>query len=94
MIEMSGDSETVDGLRQVLREYLTQQFGANAAGLDDDTPLFSSGLIDSLSVIDFVTFIESKTGQTIPPIDITLDNLDTIGRILNLLQKSAANEAD
>lgn len=49
--------------------------------VDGDTELFSSGLLDSVSMVGLITFIEERTGATIQPGDVTLDNFDTVERI-------------
>lgn len=46
------------------------------------TELFSSGLLDSVSMIGLIGFIEASTGTVIPPADVTLENFDTVDRIL------------
>ena len=68
-------------LRQALRHALVTQFRVDQKSLDDDTELFSSGLIDSLSVMDLVCFVEEKIGKTVPATAITLENFDSIARI-------------
>ena len=50
--------------------------------IDGETELFSSGLLDSVSMVGLITFIEEKTGATIQPADVTLENFDTVERIL------------
>jgi acyl carrier protein len=55
------------------------------ARLDDvrgDTPLFSTGALDSVSQLDLIMMIESEAGIAVSQADVTLDNLDTIDRIL------------
>lgn len=49
--------------------------------VDAGTELFSSGLLDSVSMVGLITFIEERTGATIQPGDVTLDNFDTVERI-------------
>ena len=53
--------------------------------MDADTPLFSSGMIDSASMVDLIIFLESEGHVKLEPDDITLDHLDSIGRILNFV---------
>lgn len=72
----------MDKLKHALRAALATQFRVDRDCLNDDTKLFSSGLIDSLSVIDLVCFVESKIGHAIPPSDITLENFDSVARII------------
>lgn len=76
----------MDDLRTSLQRALASQFGVRVP-VGDDTELFSKGLVDSLSVVDLVTFVESHVGRPIPPVDITLDNFDTISRIVRYTQR-------
>jgi len=76
------EDAALDGFRRALRAALVAQFGADAASLDDDTKLFTGGLIDSLSVMDLVTFVERELGKRVPPAAITLENFDSIAQIV------------
>lgn len=49
--------------------------------LEGGTELFSSGLLDSVSMVSLITFIEEKTGATVQPGDVTLENFDSVDRI-------------
>lgn len=71
----------MEDLKQALRTILVVQFKIDGNSIDNDTRIFSNGLIDSLSVIDLVCFVERKIGHSVPPSDITLDNFDSISRI-------------
>jgi acyl carrier protein len=64
----------------MLRTELTGRLGVQGA-VDDDTLLFSGGLLDSLSVLELVTLVERHVGKPIPPEEITLENFDTLTRI-------------
>lgn len=68
--------------RQLLVDQLESQFGLNAAELSDDTLLFSTGLLDSLSVAELLVLLEKQGGFTMEPTEVTLDNLDSIEKIL------------
>lgn len=72
----------MNDLRQTLRTALVTRFRVDRDRLDDDTGLFSSGLIDSLSVMDLVCFVEGEIGWAIPPAAVTLDNFDSVNRIV------------
>ena len=64
-----------------LLKYLNDELAVDTANLDADSPLFSSGVIDSFSLVSLLTSIESQWGFRIPSTDVTLENFDTIGRI-------------
>ena len=68
--------------RELLLQELNDQLGVDTSGLDDDTPLFSTGLIDSFSLVSLIMFVENTTGMKVEALDVNLDNLDSIDRIL------------
>ena len=78
----------MDELKNTLRRALASQFGLRVA-IDDDTQLFSSGLIDSLNVMELVSFVEGAIGQSIAPAEIVLENFDSIERIAQLALRLA-----
>lgn len=65
-----------------LVKYLAENFGVDAADLDGDTPLFTSGLLDSFSVGDVLMFIEERGNFTVEPEEVVPENLDSIDRIV------------
>jgi len=69
-------------LKTALKHALVSRFGVRSA-VADDTGLFSGGLIDSLNVIELVSFVEAEIGCAVSPADITLENFDSIDRIVS-----------
>jgi len=76
----------MNDLRASLRRALTTKFGVDQAALTDDSELFSEGLLDSLSVMDLVDFVEAEAGVPIPPTDIVLENFDSVTRIIRYVE--------
>lgn len=76
--------------RSELAEYLQSRFSLDTNSLDDDVPLFSSGLLDSLNMVDVVAFIEETIGKTMTPEDLSFENLDSIGQILRFARMLAS----
>jgi acyl carrier protein len=72
--------------RDDLRRYLREKQGLAPEDFADDTMLFSSGLIDSFSMVDLIMFIEDAVGCRVHPADVTLDNFDSIERILAFVE--------
>ena len=54
--------------------------------LDLDTPLVSSGLVDSLSLITILTFVEDRFGVVIPDEAATASAMDSLRAILDLVR--------
>jgi acyl carrier protein len=76
----------VGEFKQALCKALVTQFRVDRSRLDDNVGLFSTGLIDSLSVMDLVCFVEEAIGQTVPPTEVTLENFDSINRIVSFAE--------
>lgn len=53
-----------------------------AEGLTPESTLFSSGLLDSVAMVSLIAFVEEATGADVRPSDVTLDNFDTVSRIV------------
>lgn len=73
-------------LSETLKRELVTRLKIRRA-IDADTPLFSDGLLDSLSVLDLVTLVEELAGKPVAPEDITLENFDSVSRILGLIAR-------
>ena len=54
-----------------------------------ESTLFSSGLLDSVSMVNLLTFIEQAGGIVIRAEDVTLQNFDTPARILRFVEAAA-----
>lgn len=71
--------------RESLLSFIDDKLGVDATNVGEETPLFSSGLIDSAGMVDLIVFVESEENITLAPDEISLDYLDSIGRILNFV---------
>ena len=67
-----------------LRIFVREQLRAGAEPIDDESLLFSTSVLDSFVLVDIIGFIEQETGRPMGPDDVTLENLDSISRILRL----------
>lgn len=55
--------------------------------VDVDTPLLSSGLVDSMRFAALLTHLEERFGRAIDCRDVGADNFDTPAQILAFLQQ-------
>ena len=73
----------------IIRDYILREFlpGETAANLDDDTPLRTSGILDSMSTLNLVTFIENTFGIVLEAHETGIDHFDSIRDIAALVTK-------
>ena len=78
---MNSERMAVDIVR-FLRE------ASHADNFDDQTDLLESGLLNSLLLMDLLTFVERQYSVRLPASDLTPANLSTVGAIVELIQRS------
>jgi acyl carrier protein len=86
------DASNLDEFKRVLRHHVSRESGIDPSSLSDELALFSTGLLDSLSVMDLVGLIEGFTGRMIPPKAVLLENFDSIGRIAGFVEQLTMGE--
>lgn len=69
---------------------LQHDLGVEVAEINKDTLLFSSGILDSFSLVNVLDFLEREGGLRVDPIDVTLENLDSIERMLAYVGRASA----
>lgn len=69
---------------QQLIDFLSES--RKLSDVTENTTLFSDGTIDSVGMIDLIAFIEQETGIEVGQADVTLENFDTIERILTYVR--------
>ena len=82
----------MNAMRETLRTYILENFlpGEEAKNLKDDTELKESGILDSLSTLKLVTFLEERFGVEFEADDLEAGNLATIESIERLVQSKQA----
>ena len=84
---MAADEQTI---KDQIRDYILKNYlpGEDASNLEDDTPLKDSGILDSLSTLKLVTFVEETYGITVSPHEASSE-FDRIEDIAALVQQKA-----
>ena len=78
---MSGNLNNIK-LEQLINAYLASEVMKKPElGLKNDTPLLESGILNSLSLIKLVLFLEQKLGIVVPPEELLPKNFETIDAI-------------
>lgn len=84
--------EATGSLKDELRTFILQHFlrGESPSNLKDDTPLISSGVLDSQGTLSLVMFLEEKHGIKVDAYETSPENLDSIDLIAAFVQRKKA----
>jgi acyl carrier protein len=85
----------MDEISKVVCDYIIREYVQEGEDqeITETTPLISSGLVDSFSMVSLLRFLEKKYDIEIPDADATPEAFDTVERIVALVrrfQKAAA----
>jgi len=69
-----------------IKDFLEEELAVEVESLDSDSPLFSSGIVDSFALVALMTFLEDEGDIRVSPSEVNLDNMDSISRILAYLE--------
>lgn len=77
----------MDQTKQTVKDYILKEFlpGEKPEQLTDSTPLITGGILDSLTTLKLVSFLEDQYGIQIEAHEADVDNLNTIDKIANLV---------
>jgi len=73
-------------LEYVRKEYLDED-EADDMDLDENTPLISSGIVDSFSMVSLKRFLEKKYVISIPDEEASPQAFDTVKSIIELVNR-------
>jgi len=73
-------------LKEQIRTLVVTAFGLGD-DVADDASLFASGLLDSLSAVTLLTELEDKLGVVLSPLEVALDDVDSIDAITATVEK-------
>jgi acyl carrier protein len=75
-----------DEAQQMIR-HIVQLIRKPGVNLDENTPLVSSGLIDSMSLIDLLVKLEDLTHMRIPAGKVQPKDLDSVAKMFATAQR-------
>lgn len=80
---MSNGDRSADNVKQDVRDYVLAEFlpGEDASELQNDTPLITGGILDSISTVMLVSYLEERFHVKFQAHEINPEHLDTLDRI-------------
>jgi acyl carrier protein len=85
----------LDNIKEEIRQYILSQFlpGEKSSNLHDDTPLRTSGIVDSTGMLQLVSFIEGRFGIEVEAYEAGIENFDRIEDITAFIVRKRALKA-
>ena len=82
----------MDATVRTVKEFILEQFlpGESPDRLTETTPLFTSGLLDSIASLQLVTFLEDTFGIRVAAHEVVSDNLNTLDSIAGFVRSKQA----
>ena len=84
----------MDQLRDTIRDFIVSQYlpGESRENLRDDTPLLSSGILDSLGTLGLVSFIAEQFGVELDVYDTSIEHFDRIEDIAQSIERKQVRQ--
>ena len=86
---MSADADTIEAVRQFV--YHTFPL-AQQRTLTNQDSLLDGGIVDSLGILEIITFLEGDYSITFNDDDMLADDFDSIGSIANLVSQKRVEQ--
>jgi acyl carrier protein len=84
----------MDQLRDTIRDFIVSHYlpGESRENLRDDTPLVSSGILDSLGTLGLVSFIAEQFGVELDVYDTSVEHFDRIEDIAQSIERKQVRQ--
>ncbi len=82
-------------MESVINDYISSEFVQDSSMLPlaNTTSLLETGVLDSLSLLRLVVFIQERFGITVDDVDLVPENFDTVDAICAYLRTRAGEGA-
>ena len=86
----------MDDIKEELRHYIISEFlpGEQPSNLKDDTPLRTSGILDSVATLRVVNFVEERYGIEVEAHETGVENFDRIDNIAAFVESKRGADSD
>jgi acyl carrier protein len=79
-------------IEKAVHDYILSEFlpGEDPEELTEQTPLITGGILDSISTLKLVVFLEEQFEVTIEAHEAGVEHLDSVGQIARLIAEKKA----
>ncbi len=78
-------TDEADGTAERLLQFVSTEVSVSPDPIEADTDLLLTGAVDSLGVIRITQWMEDELGVEVDPVDVTLENFQTVARMIAYL---------
>lgn len=81
----------LEQIQETVRKFILEQYlpDRDPDILDASTPLMTGGILDSLSALEVVSFLEDTYGIKVAASDVNLNNMSTLTSIAEFVQSKS-----
>ncbi len=81
-------------IEQKIREYIIKNlYYAEDNPITDDDSFLETGVVDSMGVMELVTYIQSEFGIEVAQSEIVVENFDSIQKVANFVRRKLPAKA-
>jgi acyl carrier protein len=82
----------MDEIQTTVHSFILEEFlpGESPEELTNETPLITGGILDSISTLKLVAFLEDRFDVIVEAHEAGVENLDSIGQIARLIAEKKA----
>jgi acyl carrier protein len=78
----------MEDIKEIILQYIIKEYIEEGdENITYDTPLISSGIVDSFSMVSLLVFLENKFSIKIPPSKATPEAFDSVNKIVELVSQ-------
>ncbi len=82
------EENSLNEMKELIRNYVIREYiDDDDATITYDSPLISSGYVDSFSMVSLLVFLENKFKIKIPPSKATPEAFDSVNNIVALVNQ-------
>ena len=85
------ETSTNMAVRDQIRQFIRDSFLVD--DIDDDESFLASGIIDSLGIVQLVSFVESQYGLQVPDTDLVPEYFDSVAKLAAYVERGSRDRA-
>jgi acyl carrier protein len=78
-------------VRQQLRQFIRDSFLVD--DFTDEESFLASGVLDSLGIVQLVSFVESRYALKVPDTDLVPENFDSVAKLAAYVERRSRDRA-